>query len=516
MTTAPLQLTADLIGADIASGVVAGALRHPDKPALLFADRCLSFAELATRIQQVAALARDELGLQQGDCAAIYAPNCLAYIELVAGLSRAGVMVATPTHRAAWEELRQILNNCQAKVVFCPEALASNLAQLNVDAILSLDTGYEVALARQSLADPVRPADPEATFCIPYTSGTTGEPKGVMLSHRCRSHLFEAMAHHFRCLGPEDWHLCFAPLAHGGGFGFAMASVFNGGTLELMASFDPAQVMKRLASGEVTSVFMVPTHIHQLLSLPDEMRAGRDGFRFNGIVVNAAPFARTLKAETVAFFGEGIIHECYGCTEVGIATALAPEFIEDKPGSVGPAIRGTEVAVWRDDRSTADPGEVGDIWVRSPTLFNGYCRNDAAMAEALHGPWLLTGDMGAMDQDGFLSIMDRRKDMVISGGINIYPREIEEILLRHEGVAEAAVVGIPDPRWGESLAAVIVARAGGQVTADELIAHCRQYLGGYKIPRHITFVADLPRNPSGKVMKRTIREQLRQAAGGAS
>ncbi len=513
MSSPGFQVTAELVGADIASGVVAGALRHPDKPALLFEDRCLSFGQLAERIQRVAALARDDLGLRPGDCAAIYAPNCLPYIELVAGLSRAGIMVATPTHRAAPEELRQILENCQAKVVFCPDDLLANLAGLADSAIVSLDAGYKASLARQSLVAPVPPADPEATFCIPYTSGTTGEPKGVMLSHHCRSHLFNAMAHHFRCLGPADRHLCFAPLAHGGGFGFAMASVFNGGTLELLAAFDPAHVMARLASGEVTSAFMVPTHVHQILSLPPDLLQQRGGFRLNGIVVNAAPFARTLKHRAVKFFGEGIIHECYGCTEVGIATALAPELIDDKPGSVGPAIVGTEIAVRRQDRSPAEPGEIGDIWVKSPTLFNGYCRNEAATAEALDGSWLLTGDMGAMDHDGFLAIMDRRKDMVISGGINIYPREVEEVLLRHEGVAEAAVVGIPDAQWGERLAAVIVSQPGRQPTADEIVAHCRQHLGGYKVPRDITFAEELLRNPSGKVMKRTIREQLSSSLG---
>jgi len=505
MTGRDFAVTADLVGEDISSGVMAGALKHPDKPALLFEDRCLSFAQLAERIQRVAALARDELGLGPGDCAAIFAPNCLPYLELVAGLSRAGVMVATPTHRAAPGELRAILANCQAKVVFCPDDLMAGLAGINV---LSLDTGYEDMLARQSLADPVGPADREATFCVPYTSGTTGEPKGVMLSHHCRSHLFAAMAHNFRCLGPEDRHLCFAPLAHGGGYGFAMASIFNGGTLELLGAFDPAYVLGRLGSGEVTSVFMVPTHVHQILSLPDDQLAQRDGFRLNGIVVNAAPFAQTLKQRAVEFFGEGIIHECYGCTEVGIATSLAPELYQDKPGSVGPAIRGTEIEVRREDRSLADADEIGDLWVRSPTLFNGYCRNEEATAEALDGRWLLTGDMGAMDGDGFISIMDRRKDMVISGGINIYPREVEEVLLRHDSVAEAAVVGIPDEQWGERLAAVIVARPGHQATAEEIMDHCRQHLGGYKVPRLITFADELIRNPAGKVMKRTIREQM--------
>jgi acyl-CoA synthetase (AMP-forming)/AMP-acid ligase II len=256
---------------------------------------------------------------------------------------------------------------------------------------------------------------------------------------------------------------------------------------------------------------MVPTHIHQILALPEELLRARTGFRLNGIVVNAAPFARTLRQRAVAFFGEGVIHECYGCTEVGIATALPPNLNEDKPGSVGPAIRGTEIRVRREDRSPAEPGEIGDVWIKSPTLFNGYCRNQAATAEALDGAWLLTGDMGALDEDGFLSIMDRRKDMVISGGINIYPREIEEVLLRHDTVAEAAVVGVPDEQWGERLAAVIVPRSGARATAEEIAAHCRLHLGGYKVPREISFAAELPRNPAGKVMKRTIREQLSKA-----
>ena len=251
MMAAAFKVTPDLVGADIASGVMAGALAHPEKPALLFEDRCLTFAQLAERIQRVAALARHEMRLHPGDCAAIYAPNCLAYIELVAGLSRAGIMVATPTHRAVAEELRGILENCRAQAVFCAAELAGSLGKQIIRDVMVLDAGYEAALTRQSLARPIPPADPEDTFCIPYTSGTTGEPKGVMLSHRSRSHLFKTMAHHFRCLGAEDRHLCFAPLAHGGGFGFAMASIFNGGTLELLSAFDPAHVLERLTSGEV-------------------------------------------------------------------------------------------------------------------------------------------------------------------------------------------------------------------------------------------------------------------------
>lgn len=508
MNAREFSITPDLVGDDIASGVMAGALAHADKPALLFEGHGFSFAGLAERIQRVAALARDELQLQPGDCAAVYAPNCLPYIELVAGLSRAGVMVATPTHRAAAAELRGILDNCRARAVFCAPELVGNLAPLNIPTVLALNAGYEAALARQSLARPVGPADREETFCIPYTSGTTGEPKGVMLSHHCRAHLFKSMAHHFRCLGPEDRHLCFAPLAHGGGYGFAMASIFNGGTLELLPGFDPAHVLGRLASGEVTSVFMVPTHIHQILALPDDMLRRRSGFRLNGIVVNAAPFQRALKQRAVDFFGEGIIHECYGCTEVGIATALPPELIEAKPGSVGQPILGTEMAVRREDRGPAAADEIGDIWVKSPTLFSGYCHNPEATAEALDGDWLLTGDMGAMDGEGYLSVMDRRKDMVISGGINIYPREIEEVLVRHDAVAEAAVVGIPDARWGERLAAVLVLWPGREVTAEAIEAHCREYFGGYKVPREIVFTSELLRNPSGKVMKRKIREQL--------
>ena len=504
-----LDITHELVGADIASGVVAGALIHPDKTALSFEEQNLTFAQLTKRIQQVAALARRDLGLRPGDCAAIYAPNCLPYIELVAGLSRAGVMVATPTHRSAPSELSQILANCRAKVVFCTDDLRQNIEG---HAVYSLDEGYEETLAGQSLTDPVPPADKKATFCIPYTSGTTGAPKGVMLSHHARVHLFGAMAHHFRCLGPDDRHLCFAPLAHGGGYGFAMSSIFNGGTLELMAAFDPSKVLARLASGEVTSSFMVPTHIHQILSLPDNQLEQRKGFRLNGIVVNAAPFSRPLKARAVDFFGEGIIHECYGCTEVGIATSLPPEEIDEKPSSVGPAIQGTQIEVRRPDGGLTDPGEIGDIWVRSPTLFNGYCRNQAATAEALDGSWLLTGDIGAMDAESYLSIMDRRKDMVISGGVNIYPREVEEVLLRHDCVAEAAVVGVPDPKWGERLAAVIVLEPRTALREDDIVAHCREFLGGYKVPRSVRFVEELPRNPAGKVMKRTIRDGLSATA----
>jgi len=504
-----LDITHELVGADIASGVVAGALIHPDKTALSFEEQNLTFAQLTKRIQQVAALAQRDLGLRPGDCAAIYAPNCLPYIELVAGLSRAGVMVATPTHRSAPSELSQILANCRAKVVFCTDDLRQNIEG---HAVYSLDEGYEETLAGQSLTDPVPPADKNATFCIPYTSGTTGAPKGVMLSHHARVHLFGAMAHHFRCLGPDDRHLCFAPLAHGGGYGFAMSSIFNGGTLELMAAFDPSKVLTRLASGEVTSSFMVPTHIHQILSLPDNQLKQRKGFRLNGIVVNAAPFSRPLKARAVDFFGEGIIHECYGRTEVGIATSLPPEEIDEKPSSVGPAIQGTQIEVRRPDGGLTDPGEIGDIWVRSPTLFNGYCRNQAATAEALDGSWLLTGDMGAMDAESYLSIMDRRKDMVISGGVNIYPREVEEVLLRHDCVAEAVVVGIPDPKWGERLVAVIVLEPRTALREDDIVAHCRKFLGGYKVPRSVRFVEELPRNPAGKVMKRTIRDGLSATA----
>ncbi len=493
----------------ISSGLHAAASRTPDKVALKCEERTLTYAALEERLRRVTGLVRHGLGLAKGTNAALLAPNCLEYLEIVCGAADAGVAVATLNPKLVTREIEYTCNDCEAAVLFVhPELapLAKDADLPTVRRIIVLGDEYEGLLRSASPSAPVafEEWDP---FVIHYTSGTTGEPKGVVLPHRARALLFFAMATEYGCYSPDDRYLATAPLFHGAGFAFAMAAVFFGGHAEILPRYEPEGFIRRMRDGHFSGTFLVPTHFHALFELPSRTLGARGPGTLRTIVANAAPLAQATKERIVEYFGEGILHETYGSTEIGIATNLRPPDQLRKERSVGLPFICTHVKLLDEDGNPVPTGEVGELFSDSPFKFNGYYNRPEETQSAMRGAWFSAGDMAVQDEEGYLYLVDRKKDMVISGGVNIYPREIEEVLFRVDGVLEAAVVGVPDERWGEALLAYVVARPQMQLQTDALLDTLRQELASFKVPKAVHYIDELPRNASGKVLKRVLRER---------
>jgi long-chain acyl-CoA synthetase len=490
----------------IADGIRAAAFRTPDKIAITESDRRLSFRLLVERIDRVSNLARG-LGLRYGDFAAIQCRNRLEYIELVAGLSSAGVTCATIGPAAPGPEMRFICEDSRARILFVDQALAAQALESippNVERVVVMERDYEALLADASAERQDAQVTEHDIFSVPYTSGATGRPKGVMLSHRGRVLACYAMASEHGCYGPDDRAVATTPMFHGAGFLMALAPIFFGGSVTLLPRFDIEALLSAIETTQATSAYMVPTHFAALFAMGAAARRF-DVRSLKAVISGTAPLAQSMKADIIAHFGEGRLYERYGTTETNIACALRPKDQLRKIACVGQALPATHLRVLDDDGKDLQPGEVGELAVASPYLFSGYLNLPEVTERSMRGDWFVTGDLARIDDEGYVYIVDRKNDMIITGGENVYPREIEEILLSHPAVAECAVAGLPHAYWGEQVTAWVVLRPGQHVDDSALINLCRERLSAYKAPKDIRFVSALPRNSMGKILRRELR-----------
>ena len=494
----------------IADGIRASAQRVPTKTALSLGEDRLTYAQLVERINRVANLAHDGLGLSNGDRTALMAPNCLEFVEIVCGLATAGTPAAMINPRLTPGEVAYIANDSGARVLFVHESLAGVVEEAEletVERVVVIGGDYEELLAQARPQAPSAQLDEWDPFCISYTSGTTGNPKGAVLSHRSRALTFFAMAVEYGCYSPEDRAIAIAPLYHGGGFAFAMAPIAFGGSCEILPKFDPEHVLRLIPELGITNTFMVPTHFNALFALDESVREGADVASLRTIISNAAPLPQATKERIVDWLGGGILHETYGSTEGGIVTNLRPPDQLRKEQCVGLPFPCTEVRLLDGDGTEVKRGEIGELHSRSPYLFNGYWELPDATADAFHEGWLSVGDMARTDEEGYIYIVDRKKDMIISGGVNVYPREVEEVMHEHPAVAEVAVVGVPDEYWGEAVRAVVALRTDATATSEEIMEFCGSRLASFKLPKTLEFVDALPRNAAGKVLRRELRDE---------
>jgi acyl-CoA synthetase (AMP-forming)/AMP-acid ligase II len=499
------------------------AREQPDAPFALFAGKTLAWGDAQRGVHRMAhALVRS--GVRPGERVAILAKNCIEYVLFYYAASKVGAVPVPLNYRLAAPEWRTILRDARPSLLLARGELVGAVAPLRAELPeiahwVALDAAapegwlrFEDWLRDAPDSAPEHVADAGDDLYQMYTSGTTGRPKGAVLTHFAVCSQLEQISSGPLQLGPGDRYLIVAPVYHAAAALASFWALRNGGTLFIMEDFDPAAVVRALSEQEISAATLVPAMIQACLVMaPDAAQRRYEKLRF--IVYGASPIAAETLRRAIDVFGCGFA-QGYGMTETTAgATFLLPKEHErglaSKPElllSCGRPLPGTEVRVVDPEGRDLPPGQVGEILLRGPQLMRGYWNLPEATAEALAGGWMHTGDAGTLDAEGFLYIQDRVKDMIVSGAENVYPREVENVLFEHPAVADAAVIGVPDPRWGEVVKAVVVLRKGQSASEDELIEFCKSRLAGFKRPRSVDFVADLPRNPSGKVLKKDLRE----------
>ncbi len=502
------------------------ALCCRDHPAIIFEDRTISFGEYYTRSRRLAnALAAG--GLKRGDRIAILAQNCPEYAELHGASGISGFMAAGMNYRLAAPEQAQILADCEPAVFVFESEYAQRASELlpslprNTRLICIEKTpgeaetfgaeSYETVLMSAPDAPPaLRAAEDDIVFLV-YTSGTTGRPKGVMLANGGQLEQARLQA---TVSGAQqiDRMLIVMPFYHIGGTTELLTYFSVGATIVLHRAFDARAILESVKRHRVTSAHLAPTMIQMMLDIQEKTPV--DVSSLHTVCYASAPMSVALSRRANAVFGR-IFMQIYGMSEGGAATALFKHqhHLEGTPkqtdrlASAGQPMFGSEIRVVRPDGTDCDIGEIGEVWGRSKFLMKGYWRNPEATRAAIGDGWMHSGDMGYFDEDHYLFIADRKKDMIISGGENIYSREVEEALLLHPAVAEAAVIGVPDPKWGESVKAFVSLKPGAEATGAGLIEHCRASIASYKKPRSVEFMPALPRILStNKIDKKKLRE----------
>jgi acyl-CoA synthetase (AMP-forming)/AMP-acid ligase II len=492
------------------------ARRRPNKPLAVFEDRVVSYAGMAEWTAALAAGFHGR-GVRAGDVVALLSYNNLEFLATLFAANSLGAIAMPINWRLAAPEVRFILEHSQARALVCDGALVA-LANEATDDLRSglarLCTATERVDGWERLAD-LRAASPlparahvggDDVHRLMYTSGTTGRPKGVMITH---ANLAWKNYAHIAELGfrDADVGLACGPLYHVGALDLVTTTMIAvGATTIVHRAFDAAAVVDEIERSRVTTVWAAPAMVRAILDLPRLDRRDLSSVRvlIAGGEKMPLPYVERLRrALPSAWFADA-----YGLTEtVSGDTFLDRESTLAKRGSVGRPCQYLELEVWDERGAPLPAGERGEIVLRGPKVFKGYWRDPEATSAAFAGGWFHTGDIGVRDEDGYLYIVDRLKDMILSGGENIASSEVERVLYEHEAVVEAAVVGRPDDRWGEVPIAYVVLRAGATATPDELVEHCRGQLARFKVPKAVLVVESLPRNPSGKVLKRELRNR---------
>jgi acyl-CoA synthetase (AMP-forming)/AMP-acid ligase II len=514
---------------DLALGdtLVRNATWFADTPAYVADGRVLTHARLLARAARLAS-ALAAAGVRRQDRVSVLGRNSIEFGEVLAAGQLSGIIIATVNFRLAGPEIASIVADAGPRVLIADAEylplIASHRTRFpSVELVVGIGApsggevvGYEEFIAAAPSDDPPYLARPEDVALLVYTSGTTGRPKGCILGQRETRRAAETMNVEMRA-GSEDRVLLVMPLFHIGAMFIGLGAHFRGGTSVLHRQFDPAAALDAIAAERVTVLHLAPTMLQALV----DAAAGRpDALAgVETVVYSAAPITGpTLTAAMRAMPAAGFLN-LYGQTEV-VSTGLPREFhvaagderSRRRLRSVGMPFPGNEVRIIREDGSECPPGEAGEVCVRSVAMFRGYWNDSAATAEVLRDGWCHTGDIGTLDSDRLLYLVDRKKDVIISGGENIYSLEVEECLLAHPSVGAVAVIGVPDDKWGEAVSAVIVPASGAVVVPADLTEHVRSRLARYKAPRHVFVTDQLPVLATGKVDKKLLRARYADAA----
>jgi long-chain acyl-CoA synthetase len=504
--------------ADRGMAVAWHAGRRPGTPALITPERTVTYRELNERANRLARALRHR-GLQRGDAVALLCSNRVEFVEVLLATQRTGLRLTTVNWHLTADEAGYIVDDCEARALVADArfaAVARGAAEIARGATVRLAVAgpvegfedFDAAVATEPGDDL---PDPLLGSQMLYTSGTTGRPKGVF---RDEASVATAVTLARASYRDGNVHLLTGPLYHAAPLLFSLnAPLIAGVTVVLMPAWDAEEALRLIDGHGVTHTHMVPTMFHQLLVLPDDVRARYDVSSLHNVLHGAAPCPVGVKQRLIEWWGP-VVNEYYAATE-GLGTWVDARTWLQKPGTVGKPVPEDQVVVGDDEGNPVPPGEVGLVWFKASEVPFEYYKDRAKTELSYRDRHFTLGDMGYVDEDGFLFLTDRSANLIISGGVNIYPAEVDAVLLEHAAVADVAVIGVPNPEWGEEVLAVIEPRAGvvpGDELGNELVGFCRDRLAHYKCPRRVEFVDRLPRQDNGKIYKRLLRDRYREGA----
>jgi fatty-acyl-CoA synthase len=493
------------------------AANSPDKPALLWRDRSLTFGQLDERMNRAAA-ALQRRGFTRNTSVVLMMRNRPEFVEVQSGAGRIGAAGVSISWRSTAQELVYLANHCGAKAIVFEADLWPIVQQAKKSIPGIGDRDYVVVggeapgcdryeedfLVPPTVAPNIEKGVEEDAAVVIYTSGTTGKPKGAVRKFP-KDAVFAVMR--FIAETPmrvDDVHLVTCPLYHSTAFGFLAMSGILGATAVLMDEFKPEPFLEHVERYGVTTTAVVPTMLHRILSLPRAVLDKYDTRSLRVIFSGGAPLPGPLAIQTMDHFGD-VLFNFYGATETGLVTLAKPADLRAAPGTIGRPVPGNDIRLLGDDGREVATGEVGELYARNKMLVAGYHNDPDSTRSSMKEGFFSVGDLARRDRDGRYFIEGRKRDMIISGGVNVYPAEVEAALEAHPEVAEVAVVGVDDPEWGERVRAFVVRRPGSEVDEAALKLWCRERLAGPKVPRDYVFLDLLPRNPTGKVLKRELR-----------
>ncbi|OPY66913.1 MAG: Long-chain-fatty-acid--CoA ligase FadD13 [Syntrophorhabdus sp. PtaU1.Bin050] len=465
-------------------------------------------------------------GLKKGDRFAVLAYNCAEWMDIYAAAAKGGFICVPIMFRLSAPEMEYIINHCEAKAFIVQDEWVdhANGMKKNLETVTSYISfgvenksfdgylAYEEMLAKASPEEPTVEVDAEDVWVIMYTGGTTGKPKGVMKTHASLfSQYFIAIFDHL--FNFDDVNLLVMPCCHVNSLFYSFVATWVGGTVMCynMVSFNPEDLLKTFSDHRVTFTSLVPTHYIMMLALPDEVKNKYDLTSVKKLLISSAPARRDTKLGVLEMFKNSELYEAYGSTEAGLVTVLKPHEQLTKLGSCGREVIGSDVIRFYDDDGNlvTKPNEVGELYSRSPMLFEGYWKEPEKTAAAMKGGYFSAGDMGMRDEEGYIYLVDRKANMIISGGENIFPSEVENTVGGYSKVKDVAVIGVPHEKWGEQVTAVVVLHEGQTATPEEISGYCKGKIAGFKVPKHIIFIKDeeMPRSGAGKILHRVLREK---------
>ncbi len=509
----------------LGQAVTVNASLYPDKIGARDLARSLTFRQWNERSCRLAN-ALLGLGLQKGDRVGILAYNCLEWMELYVAISKAGLIAVPINFRLMGPEIQYILENCDASSLIIQDELLERVepirGQLAIAEHRYIHLGgekspagyssYETLISKAPANEPDVQTRPEEAWALMYTSGTTGKPKGAIRTHQ-GSALLALVTALDQGFSSNDTGLVVMPLCHSNSLWYATLLAFCGASTVVYSrsSFDPEHLLRTLSEERVSFTSLVPTHYIMMLGLPEATKRKYAADSVNKLLISSAPARQETKLAIMNHFKNSSLLEAYGSTEAGWVTLLRPEEQLEKTGSIGRELTFTRRIRLLDENGNEVPdGEVGELYSCTPYAFDGYWKLPEKTSEAFRGPYLSVGDMARRDEDGFYYLADRKSNMIISGGENVYPSEVENILGDHSKIKDVAVIGVPHEKWGEAVQVVIVLQEGQTATEAEILVWCKDRIAGYKRPRSVSFITEeeMPRTATGKILHRALRERF--------